>query len=232
MSIVLYWHPMSSATPIACALTELAVPHERVKIDIRTGEQRRPEYLAMNPNGKVPTLTVDGAPMFEALAIHLWLGHRFGIERGLWPAAGTPEALQALRAQAQTVRLGDEAIALLNYVVLAWLAHSPSGRLSFSLCDPVGLGESFAGLMHLADYEDVLINTKIRTQSDQIERRLGELCDHMEKVIQMYLRNEYEDITAYNEKAGTIAEKYGPQTPGTKTGSWVEVMVQEDVPTT
>jgi len=96
MSIVLYWHPMSSATPIACALTELGVPHERVKIDIRTGEQRRPEYLALNPNGKVPTLTVDGAPMFEALAIHLWLGHRYGIERGLWPAAGTPEALQAL----------------------------------------------------------------------------------------------------------------------------------------
>lgn len=31
MSIVLYWHPMSSATPIACALTELGVPHERVK---------------------------------------------------------------------------------------------------------------------------------------------------------------------------------------------------------
>ena len=38
MSIVLYWHPMSSATPIACALAELGVPHERVKIDIRTGE--------------------------------------------------------------------------------------------------------------------------------------------------------------------------------------------------
>lgn len=96
MSIVLYWHPMSSATPIACALAELGVPHERVKIDILAGEQRRADYLALNTNGKVPTLTVDGAPMFEALAIHLWLGHRFGVERGLWPAAGTPEALQAL----------------------------------------------------------------------------------------------------------------------------------------
>ena len=96
MSIVFYCHPMSSASPIASALAELGVPHERVKIDIRSGEQRRPEYLALNPNGKVPTLTVDGAPMFEALAIHLWLGHRFGVERGLWPAAGTPEALQAL----------------------------------------------------------------------------------------------------------------------------------------
>jgi len=95
MSLVLYWHPMSSATPIACALAELGVPHERVKVDITTGEQRRPEFLALNPNGKVPTMTVDGAPMFEALAMELWLGERHGVERGLWPAPGTPAQLQA-----------------------------------------------------------------------------------------------------------------------------------------
>ena len=94
--IVLYWHPMSSATPIACALAELAVPHQRVKVDITAGEQRRPAYLALNPNGKVPTLTVDGAPMFEAQAIAIWLGEHYGTERGLWPAAGTPARLQAV----------------------------------------------------------------------------------------------------------------------------------------
>ena len=44
----------------------------------------------------MPTLTVDGAPMFEALAIQLWLGETYGVERRLWPAAGTPERLQAL----------------------------------------------------------------------------------------------------------------------------------------
>ena len=70
--------------------------HERVLIDLKAGEQRRPEFLALNPNGAVPTLTVDGAPMFEALAIHLWLGERYGVERGLWPAADTPERLQAM----------------------------------------------------------------------------------------------------------------------------------------
>ena len=58
--------------------------------------QHRPDFLALNPNGKVPTLTVDGAPMFEALAIQLWLGETYGVERGLWPAPGTPERLQAL----------------------------------------------------------------------------------------------------------------------------------------
>jgi GST-like protein len=87
---------MSSATPIACALAELGTPHKRVKVDITTGEQRRPEFLALNPNGKVPTMTVDGAPMFEALAMHLWLGEQYGVAKGLWPAAGTPERLQAM----------------------------------------------------------------------------------------------------------------------------------------
>ncbi|WP_313341762.1 glutathione S-transferase family protein [Stenotrophomonas sp.] len=96
MSLVFYWHPMSSATPIACALAELGVAHDRVRIDIRNGEQRTPEYLAINPNGKVPCLVVDGTPIFEGLAIHLWLGERFGVERGLWPAADTPERLQAM----------------------------------------------------------------------------------------------------------------------------------------
>lgn len=96
MSLVFYWHPMSSATPIACALAELAVPHERVKVDIRAGEQRTPEYLAINPNGKVPCLVVDGTPLFEGLAIHLWLGEQFGVAKGLWPQDGTPARLEAM----------------------------------------------------------------------------------------------------------------------------------------
>jgi glutathione S-transferase len=94
--IVLYWHPMSSATPVACALAELDVPYERVAVDITTGAQRQPGYLALNPNGKVPTLTVDGAPMFEALAIEMWLGRTYGVESGLWPVDGSPAQLQAM----------------------------------------------------------------------------------------------------------------------------------------
>ncbi len=96
MSLVFYWHPTSSASPVASALAELEVPHERVLIDIRGGEQRTPEYLAINPNGQVPCLVVDGTPMFEGLAILLWLGGRYGVDRGLWPSYGTSEQLQAL----------------------------------------------------------------------------------------------------------------------------------------
>lgn len=101
-----------------------------------------------------------------------------------------------------------EATHALNAIVLRLLAAHPPGRASFVFIDPVGLGKDFAGLMHLADYEETLINHRIWTQSTQIEERLAELNEHIEKVIQMYLRNEYATITEYNEQAGTIAEKY------------------------
>ncbi len=85
---------------------------------------------------------------------------------------------------------------------------APPGRLNFTIIDPVGLGQNFAGIMHLADYEEQIINSRIWTQSGQIEQKLADLNEHMEKVIQMYLRNEYATIAEYNEQAGVIAEKY------------------------
>jgi len=100
------------------------------------------------------------------------------------------------------------AVGALNALVLRLLAGSPPGKASFTIIDPVGLGENFAGLMHLADYEESLINRRIWTQQNQIDERLAEMNEHIEKVIQMYLRNEYATITEYNEKAGSVAEKY------------------------
>ena len=103
---------------------------------------------------------------------------------------------------------GDAATLALNAISLRLLAVNPPGRASFIFIDPVGLGKDFAGLMHLADYEETLINNRIWTQSTQIEERLSELNEHIEKVIQMYLRNEYATIVEYNQQAGTIAEKF------------------------
>jgi hypothetical protein len=104
---------------------------------------------------------------------------------------------------------GDPAaMGALNALILRLLAGAPPGKVSFTIIDPVGLGQHFAGLMYLADYEESLINRRIWTQQSQIEERLSELNEHIEKVIQMYLRNEYETITQYNEKAGSVAEKY------------------------
>ena len=96
MSLTFYSAPMSSATPVELALNELAVPHEKVTFDLAARPQKRPEYLKLNPNGKVPTLVVDGTPMFEGFAIILYLGDRYGVQQNLWPAANTPERMAAL----------------------------------------------------------------------------------------------------------------------------------------
>jgi S-DNA-T family DNA segregation ATPase FtsK/SpoIIIE len=103
---------------------------------------------------------------------------------------------------------GPAVMGTINEIILRLLSCTPPGKLSFTIIDPVGLGQNFAGLMHLSDYEDSLINRRIWTQRDQIEERLAELSEHTEKVIQMYLRNEYATITEYNAQAGSVAEKY------------------------
>ncbi len=95
MQIKFYYAPFSSASPVASALIELGVPHERVEFDLSRTDHKQPAYLAINPNGTVPAITVDGTPMFEALAIMTWLGETFGVERGLWPAASDPARLRA-----------------------------------------------------------------------------------------------------------------------------------------
>ncbi|HEY1123648.1 MAG TPA: FtsK/SpoIIIE domain-containing protein, partial [Haloferula sp.] len=105
---------------------------------------------------------------------------------------------------------GDASVAAatINEIVLRVLTTHPAGRATFTLIDPVGLGKDFAGLMHLGDYEETLIHGRIWTQTTQIEERLAEVNEHIEKVIQMYLRNEYATLDEYNEHAGTVAEKH------------------------
>lgn len=102
----------------------------------------------------------------------------------------------------------NEAIRLLRSAMLRVLVSQPPGRVRFTIIDPVGLGENFAGFMHLADFEEALVGGRIWTESAHIEQQLTDLTNHMENVIQKYLRNEFETIEAYNKQAGELAEPY------------------------
>jgi glutathione S-transferase len=92
MSLVFYYAPMTSATRIHWAIEELEVPYEKKKMDLAAGDQKKPEYLAMNPNGKVPLLVDEGVPIFESMAILIYLGERYGVEKGLFPKPGMERA--------------------------------------------------------------------------------------------------------------------------------------------
>ena len=62
--------------------------------------------------------------------------------------------------------------------------------------------------MHLADVDELLVTSRIWTEASQIEARLADLTEHMENVLQTYLRNEFATIEDYNHHAGEVAEPY------------------------
>jgi glutathione S-transferase len=63
-------------------LSLLALPHERVVVDLVAGEQRSPEFLALNPFGKVPLLVDGDLSVRDSSAILVYLGRKYG--RGDW----------------------------------------------------------------------------------------------------------------------------------------------------
>jgi glutathione S-transferase len=88
--LTLYLSPGSSSMAPHIALHEIGVDFESRWISFAKRQQYAPEYLALNPEGKVPTLLVDERPLTEVAAILYYLAKRFP-EAGLFPA-GDPEA--------------------------------------------------------------------------------------------------------------------------------------------
>ncbi len=96
MSLTFYYSPMSTAVVTNLVLEELGVPCEKVKVDIRNGDTRKPEFLRLNPNGKVPVVVHDGVAIWESAAIAMYLGETFGLEKNLYPAPG-PKRGEAMK---------------------------------------------------------------------------------------------------------------------------------------
>ena len=101
-----------------------------------------------------------------------------------------------------------EAIDVLQLAMLRMLTAMPPGKVRFTILDPVGLGENFASFMHLADFDEQLIASRIWTDGRQIDEQLTRLTAHMETVLQKYLRNEFATIHEYNAQAGEVAEPF------------------------
>ena len=81
MSLIFYYAPMSTATITELVLEELGVPCEKVKLDFQKGDTKKPDFLKLNPNGKVPLLVHDGTTIWESVAITMYLGEMFGVAK-------------------------------------------------------------------------------------------------------------------------------------------------------
>jgi S-DNA-T family DNA segregation ATPase FtsK/SpoIIIE len=144
----------------------------------------------------------DDADMRAATPSELWLA----------AALEFPERCSCVVRLPENAAANDQARAaalrFMQMYLFRLLATIPPGKLRFTILDPVGLGEPFSAFMHLADYDEQLVTSRIWTEPQHIEQRLADLTAHMETVLQTYLRNQYATIEEYNQQAGELAEPY------------------------
>src|ERR1700687_3524295 len=86
----LYWNNGSASITAHMALEESGAPYTLKFVDMDKDEHKSPEYLKLNPNGKVPTLLIDGKrAMFETAAIAMYIADRHP-QSGLAPPIDDP----------------------------------------------------------------------------------------------------------------------------------------------
>jgi glutathione S-transferase len=88
-SYTLFYSPGAASLLVHWLLIETDAQHTLVLVDTASGEHKRPEYLAMNPNGVIPTLLIDGQPHYEAASLAMHVADAFP-HAGLAPSMGDP----------------------------------------------------------------------------------------------------------------------------------------------
>lgn len=91
-----YYNLSPNPMKIALALEETGLDYQPLPIDARTGDQFAPDYLAVNPNAKVPAIDDDGVLVFDSNAILLYLARKTGRFSGPPTAQGQADLLSWL----------------------------------------------------------------------------------------------------------------------------------------
>ncbi|HZZ03277.1 glutathione S-transferase family protein [Paraburkholderia sp.] len=90
MNYLLYYSPGAASMAVHWMMIEMGIPFDARLVDIDAGNQRNPEYLRLNPSGRVPTLVVDGTPRHESAALLILLAERHP-DAALAPAPGSAD---------------------------------------------------------------------------------------------------------------------------------------------
>src|SRR5579862_3636303 len=95
IAMKLYYFPSPNPQKVKFAMLEIGLDCEMVPVDLTKGEQRSPEFLAINPFGRLPALVDGDLKLWESHAIIAYLGDKTGKK---WPttAAGRADALRWL----------------------------------------------------------------------------------------------------------------------------------------
>lgn len=107
--IIFYFNPMSRARIVHWMLEEIGVPYEIKMIDWDKGDNKTPEFLKINPMGKIPTIIHNGVVVTEGMAICAYLADAFP-EKNLAPSVNDPRRGAYYRWMFFTINCVEQAV--------------------------------------------------------------------------------------------------------------------------
>lgn len=171
MSLTFYFAPMSTASITQLVVEELGVPCEKVQLDLRKGDTKKAEFLALNPNAKVPCIVHDGVALWESAALTMYLGEVFGVAKGLYPAEGTARGEAMKWIVWSNVTLGD-AVRRFTSNTMEWTpaeqrnaAAGEAGKQEIAHCLGI-LDQHLAGKEFLVGGAYTLADTHVHSFTD------------------------------------------------------------------
>jgi glutathione S-transferase len=171
--LTLYFAPGSSSMAPHIALHEIGAPFESRPLSFHRKESHEPTYLAINPEGKVPTLVIDGRPLTEVAGIMLYLARRFP-EAGLLPT-------DDIEAEAQAVSWMSFIAATVHPARRQGLEHS---RSVFRIAEQRLSGREWAiGRYSIADIHLFRLFWRFRGSLDAQSNEFSALSAHYDRMM-------------------------------------------------
>ena len=171
--LTLYFAPGSSSMAPHIALHEIGVPFEGKALSLGRKDTRTPEYLAMNPDGRVPLLLIEDRPLTEVAAILFYLARRFP-DSGLLPR-------DDLEAEAQVVSWMSYIAATVHPARRQGLEHA---RKVYAVADRKLAGREWAaGRYSIADIHLFRLFWRFRNSLDPGIGEFPNLSAHYERMM-------------------------------------------------
>jgi glutathione S-transferase len=171
--LTLYFAPGSSSMAPHIALHEAGAVFESRPLSFHKKDNRSPAYLAINPEGKVPTLLIDGRPLTEVAAILFYVARRFP-EAGLLPT-------DDIEAEAQVVSWMSFIAATVHPARRRGLAHA---RSVYSIAEQrLGARDWAVGRYSIADIHLFRLFWRFRASLNPEQGEFPNLSAHHDRVM-------------------------------------------------